>query len=277
MFQAIAKADLASLGELANELTTKENRRAAALLALDHFFSQFPELKSYKIHKMASFLGKFAEYAHLLHSIISHPDPLSSDSIRRLFCIREQSNTEYGLQLNSFLHNSAIGDRDGPLYSQNSAEALSKNDVVLALRKYLAKHLRERVTKENELCCEAPVFSLCLTSIMTDRCNFTSCAQEHVKREELDLERYNLRLGIHLQQMYILQLMFSANPYPLVHSRAMYVVACSYIGYCAYNHLACWSGSLTSMMHSNPRPTYRAPLLILTSLRYPVLRRACVS
>ena len=225
MFEAIARMDLATLEKLAPEFI-KGNRNAAALLALDHFFSQLPKLKSYKIHEVSSFLAEFLEYAHLLHVVISHADPLSSNSIRRLFCIREQSNTEYGLQLGSFLHGSATSDRNGPLYAQYSAVALSKKDVVSALRKYLSARLCERVTEENELCREAPVFSQCLTFIMIDRCNYAGCTQEHVKHEELDLKRYTPRLGIHLQQINILRLMFSVNPH-LPNRWATYVMAYS--------------------------------------------------
>lgn len=220
MFRAIAQADLASLDKLAY-VFLKGNRNPAALLALDHFFSRLPVLKSYNIHDMSLFLTKFLEYARLLHFIISHPDPLSVSSIRQLFCIREVSNTEYGLELGSFLHSSAIGDRDGFMYLHYSVAALSKNDVVSALRKYLAGHLCERVTKENDLCCDALVFSQYLTFIINDQCNRVNCPQEHVKLADLDSKRYNVRLGIHLQQMCILQRMYSVNPH--LHRRSTYV------------------------------------------------------
>jgi hypothetical protein len=160
MFRAIAEADLAGLEKLSRVFVEGE-RNAAALLALDHVFSRLPVLESYKLQEM----DQFRQYSRLLHQIISHADPLSDDGIKRLFCIREISNTEYGLGLGSFLHSSATGDRHGPMYLQPSVVALSKKEVVIALRKYLADYLRERVTEseENELCCEAVVFPPCLT------------------------------------------------------------------------------------------------------------------
>ena len=222
MFQAIAQANLADLDQFAL-LFIKGNRKAAALLALDHFFSRLPVLKSYTIQEISPFLAKFLEYTRLLRAIIVHPDPLNESSIRELFCIREVSSTEYGLEPGSFLHSSATGDRDGFVYLQYSVVSLSKNDVVSALRKYLAAHLHERVTEENDLCYDASVFSQCLTFIVNGYCNRANCPQEHVKLADLDSKRYNLRLAIHLQQICILQIMYSINRH--LHSRSTYVTA----------------------------------------------------
>ena len=210
MFRVISRVHLAGLEKLA-DVFIKENRKPAALLALDHFFSRLPgpELKSYKVQEMSLFLVQFLEYARLLHFIISHPDPLSISSVKKLFCIREISNTEYCMEPGSFLYVSATRNRDGLMDRQLSA--LSKNDMVSALRKYLAVHLCERVTEENNLCCDALVLSQCLTFIINGNCNHINCPQEHVRLADLNPKRYNVRLGIHLQQICILQVMYSVN------------------------------------------------------------------
>jgi hypothetical protein len=210
MFRAIAKADLAGLEKL-SQVFVEGERNAAALLALDHVFSCLPVLKSYKLQEMSRFLDQFRQYSRLLYQIIFLPDPLSRDGIKKLFCIREISNTEYGLELGSFLHSSATRDRYGPMDLQASVVALSKKEVVTALRKYLAGHLRERVTEENELCYKTVVFSPCLTYIVNKQCNRSDCPLDHVNLVELDAKYYNTRIGIHLQQMCILQHMYSAN------------------------------------------------------------------
>ena len=219
MFRAVSQVDSASLERLAY-VFIKGSRKPAALLALDHFFSHLPALKSYKVHEMSVFLVQFREYARLLHFIISHPDPLSITSIKKLFCIREVSSTEYRMELGSFLHSSVEGDRDGFMHRQFSVAALSKNDVTYVLRKYLAVHLRERVTEENDLCRRAPVFSQCLTFIVNGYCSRGHLPQEHVKLADLDSKRYNTRLAIHLQQITILQLMYSVNPHPHLYRRS---------------------------------------------------------
>ncbi|KAI9462690.1 hypothetical protein HD554DRAFT_2175805 [Boletus coccyginus] len=130
--------------------------------------------------------------ARLVHDIIYHPDPLSATSIKRLFCITEISNTEYGMELGSFLHSSATGDRDGPMYLQPSVVTLSKREMVAALQKYWRRTYANESPKRTELCFDAV---------------------EHVKSADLDSKRYNLRIGVHLQQICILQLMYSVNPH----------------------------------------------------------------
>ncbi|KAF8439470.1 hypothetical protein L210DRAFT_3480852 [Boletus edulis BED1] len=209
IFRAIAHADLPTLEKLSHVFM--EKRKATALLALDHFFSSLPALKSYKLQEVSLFLEKFRKYTRLLYQIISNADPLGTDRIKQLFCIREVSDTEYGLELGSFLHSSATSDPNGPMYLQPSVVALSKRQVVTALRKYVANHLRERVNEENDLCYEAVVFSPCLTHIITKQCNRDDCPLDHVVLADLDAKYYNTRISIHLQQMCILQCMYSAN------------------------------------------------------------------
>ena len=227
MFRAISQVDSASLKRLPY-VFIKGNRKAAALLVLDLFFGRLPVLRYYTVQQMSGFLAQFREYARLLHFIISHPDPLSISSIRRLFCIREVSSTEYRLDNGSFLHNSAAGARDGSMHRQSSVVvSFSKNGMISVLRKYLGERLRERITKENDSCCKALVFSQCLTFIVNDgRCNRPSCPQEHVKLADLNSERYKLRLAIHLQQIIILQMMYSVNP--LLRRRSVYAITCPY-------------------------------------------------
>ena len=155
MFRTIVHRDLASLETLPH-LFIKSRRNAAALLALDHVFSRVPVLKSHTLLEMSLFLNKFRRYTRLLHDIISHPDPLRVTSIRRLFCITKISNTEWGMEPGSFLHSSATGDRDGPMYLQTSVVTLSEREMVAAIQKYLALHLRER-HQQNILSLAGPV------------------------------------------------------------------------------------------------------------------------
>ncbi|KIK96874.1 hypothetical protein PAXRUDRAFT_273934 [Paxillus rubicundulus Ve08.2h10] len=212
MFQAIAQGDLATLDKLA--VTSLETgNKALLLLSLNHVFGRrLPPLKSAKLSEMSVFLTKFLTYTRLLYQVISHPDPVSSESIKRLFCISDVSSTECSMELGSFLHSCTTGHRDDPKYPRPSRVTLSRKDTVFTLRKYLAEHLHERVTAENELCCDAVVFSQCLSFLINGYCNRVECPQDHVVLSALDSRQYNARVCIHLQQISILQVMYSANP-----------------------------------------------------------------
>ncbi|KAF9229832.1 hypothetical protein BS17DRAFT_744362 [Gyrodon lividus] len=212
MFQAISQGDLASLDKLAATFLAEE-QNASALLALDHICGRrLLVLKSANLPETSVFLTKFLQYTRLLYQIISHPNPISSHSIKRLFCISEVSGTEYGMELGSFLHSYATSDRDDPKYPRPSKFTLSRRDTVFILRQSLAKHLREQVTAENELCHDAVVFSQCLAFIINGYCNRSGCPQDHIGLSALDATQYNARIYIHLQQIRILQTMYSANP-----------------------------------------------------------------
>ena len=263
MFRAIAQPDLSSLERLAN-VFLKQDRKAAALLALDHFFCRLPVLRAYQLQEMSLFLDKFLKYARLLHDIISHADPLSSRSIKRLFCITEISNTEYGMGLGSFLHSSATADRQRSKYFQRFIAALSKIEMVMALRKYLAAHLCERVIEENNLCRNAVVFTQCLTFIVNDQCNRSNCPQEHVKSTDLHAERYSLRIGVHLQQISILQLMYSVDAH--LPRQGKYVVIYFCVDGLLKERLASCTGSLTFTRPSTHSLMFRDLLLTLTYL-----------
>lgn len=225
MFRAIAGADLASLKKL-SRVFIEANRNATALLALDHVFSCLPELKSYKLQEMSHFLERFRQYSRFLYQVISHPDPLGINSIKRLFCIREISNNEYGLESRSFLRRSATSNHRGPMLPQPSVITLSKRQVVTALREYLAEYLRGQITKEDNLCHNAVVFSPCLTYIVTKQCKRDDCPLDHVNLADLDAKYYNTRIAIHLQQMCILQNMYSAYPRPPRRRRYVTIYYC---------------------------------------------------
>ncbi|KIJ21330.1 hypothetical protein PAXINDRAFT_164864 [Paxillus involutus ATCC 200175] len=212
MFQAIAQADLATLEKLAGNFLEKENN-ASALLSFDHVFGRrLPQLRSAKLAEMSLFLAKFLRYTTLLCDVIFHPDPVSSKSIKRLFCISEVSSTEYRIELGSFIYSCATGHCHEPKYPQSSKITLSRKDTVLTMRKYLAEHLRKRVTAENELCYDAAVFSQCLSFLINGYCSRVECPRDHVALSAVDSKQYNSRVRIHLQQICILHTMYSANP-----------------------------------------------------------------
>lgn len=273
MFRAIAQADLHTLEEL-SRVFIERKRNAAALLALARVFSRLPELKFLTLPEMSLFLDKFRTYVRLLHNIISHPDPLSASSIKRLFCITKISNTEYGMELGSFLHRSATHGHHGPTYLQRSDVTLSKREMVAALRKHLAAYLREWVTKENGLCCDAVVFSQCLTFIVYGECIHPgNCPQEHVRSVDLGSRRYNLRIGVHLQQISILQLMYSVNPH-LNRKEWCVVVYPYFVGDSLKIVVVSYTGSHLFTMFSTPSSIFKDQSPTSTYLGYLVLTKA---
>ncbi|KAF8838026.1 hypothetical protein BDN67DRAFT_972122 [Paxillus ammoniavirescens] len=213
MFQAVAEQDRQTLEKLATSFQEKGDD-TAALWSLDHFFARLPILRSATLQELTVFLGRYYAYARLLFVTVSHNDPIGDHSIRKLMGITEVSKDEFTIHPGAFLSRQpASTTNDAP--ASESQSSFSRQTLTRLLRDRMRDHLQAKVDAENKHCCEATVFSQCLSYIMTrnNLCNYVGCPQEHVPMTALDQAQYNARVGAHLQQMRILQLMYSAAPH----------------------------------------------------------------
>jgi hypothetical protein len=214
MFQGILGNSYGSLKNLQLAFQ-KHNHQPAALLCLDHVFSQEKDIRSFAVDEMAEFLETFHTYAQLLHVISTFPDPVGHRGIRRLFCIVQLPGDEFLIPSGTFLHTSATEIRQCAVFvsEHQSGYKASRRNVAELLRLSIRTVLKDKVSAVNDMCCKSPVFSQCLTFIVTGGCRRENCPQEHVPVSKLDCMYYNTRVAIHIWQILILQLMYSAHPY----------------------------------------------------------------
>ncbi|KAG6332615.1 hypothetical protein ID866_6474 [Astraeus odoratus] len=214
MFQAAAASDqdqATKLEKLATSFLEREER-IAALWCLDRFFTPLPLSLPDTLEGLTRFLREFYAYAHLLYIVASHNDPVGEPIIRQLFGITDLGNGTYVVHPGSFLPVS-VSETDPALNDvPTNTDLHSHKTLTDDLRERLRKHLREKVVAETTLCYNAKIFSQCLSYIIHGACNYIGCLQQHASLSSLDSAQYNMRVGIHLQQMRILQLMFSAFP-----------------------------------------------------------------
>lgn len=214
MFQSILRNNYGSLKDL--ELAfEKHNHQSATLLCLDHFFSQEIDITSLAVDEMASFLQKFHTYARLLRQISIFPDPVEHAGIRRLFSIVQLPGDEFLIPIGTFLHSSATEIRQATvLVSEHpSGYKASRRNVTELLHLSIRTVLKDKVMAVDAMCYNSPVFSPCLNFIITGSCRREKCPQEHVPASKLDRMHYNTRVAIHIWQILILQVMYSAHPY----------------------------------------------------------------
>ncbi|KAI6094857.1 hypothetical protein EDD16DRAFT_1502638 [Pisolithus croceorrhizus] len=193
------------------ESFTKRDEKVPALWCLNHVFSRLPQLFSATLEDFAHFLRKFYTYSHLLYIIASHNDPVGGRGVRRLFGIIQLSDDQYEVQPGSFILATprAVSTDDD---EQKSPSPSTRGQITGALKERVRLHLRYQVNAETRLCYNAKVFSQCLLYAVNGSCNYAKCKQHHVPPSSLDPAQYNARVGIHLQQMRILQLVYSAFP-----------------------------------------------------------------
>jgi len=214
MFQSILQNDYRSLENLRLAFM-KHDHKAAILLCLDHIFSQEMDIPSFSVDDMALFLPKFHDYARMLHHISMFPDPIGHQGILRLFSIVKLPGDEFLIPNRTFLYNSATKIRQATvLVSEHPCGyKSSRRNITELLRLSIRTVLTDKVLAVNDMCYKSPVFSQCLTFIVTGSCRRECCPQEHVPMSKLDRMYYNTRVAIHIWQILILQLMYSAHPY----------------------------------------------------------------
>ncbi|KAI6022560.1 hypothetical protein EDC04DRAFT_2606960 [Pisolithus marmoratus] len=212
MFQIVAAEELdrVTLEALAQSFM-EQNDNAAALWCLDHVFSRLPQLLSAKLEEFALFLRKFYTYSHLLYTVASQNDPVGERGVRKLFGITQLSDGQYVVQTGSFILATPSAESTTEDERTNSS-LYTHSHITDILKERVRSYLRYQVKAETGLCNNAKVFSQCLLHAINGSCNYGKCKQQHVPLSSLDSAQYNARVGIHLQQMRILQLVYSAFP-----------------------------------------------------------------
>ncbi|KAH7911824.1 hypothetical protein BJ138DRAFT_1005801 [Hygrophoropsis aurantiaca] len=210
IFDAILSEDLATLEKLA--IRFQDRHQAAVLLCLEHIFSRSLHIHAANVEEVSTLLRKFLVYIRLLYQLVSDMDPLSKTSMRKLLGISEISNNEYFVAQGTFLHICTQTRSVKFLTSTPAGITMSRTQLTEHMRTSLRGHLQQKVLEEDRLCQSAKAFSMCLTYSMSGQCNWERCRQSHVDRKTMDAKYYNARVGIHLQQISILQVMYSAEP-----------------------------------------------------------------
>ncbi|KAF9230368.1 hypothetical protein BU15DRAFT_69253, partial [Melanogaster broomeanus] len=210
MFQAAAEDDREALEKLATSFLEKGKDKTAALWTLDHCFSRLPPLVDVTLQELTVFLRRYYAYARLLFLVSSLNDPIGNHNIRKLMGITEVSHDKFNIYPGAFLSDQPTSTIDSAVQTLPSFNQQALNRL---LGERMREHLRVKVSEENKRCYKAKVLSQCLSFVMNDACNYGGCLQEHVPMTLLNQTQYNARIGVHLQQMCILQLLYSAQPH----------------------------------------------------------------
>ncbi|KAI6165387.1 hypothetical protein EDD17DRAFT_225222 [Pisolithus thermaeus] len=214
MFQTAAAEELdrATLEALA-ESFIKRDEKVAALWCLNHVFSRLPQLSSATLEDFALFLRRFYTYSHLLYIVASHNDPVGERDIRRLFGITQLSDDQYVVKPGSFILTTPSAESTTKdVDEKTNASPYTQAQITNALKDRVRSYLRYQVNAETRLCYKSKILSQCLLYAINGSCNYAKCQQRHDPLSSLDSVQYNARIGLHLQQMRILQLVYSAFP-----------------------------------------------------------------
>ncbi|KIN93343.1 hypothetical protein M404DRAFT_515786 [Pisolithus tinctorius Marx 270] len=198
-FRAVQKSPSAEEVYRLGEEFSDRGEHTLALMAFDVFFSRMPTLSVHP-SKLDTFLKRFEKYVRLLASVISDETPFraTDPQVRKVFGIVPLSDHNYTVRGGTFLHRR---------FTENRYLATEIN-----LKVHLKAHLRKKVLEEYDISYVSQAFSTqCPYFVLhRRRCQQKHCNRHHVPMMSLDAALYNMKVNVHLQQIRILDLMFSA-------------------------------------------------------------------
>ncbi|KAI6095427.1 hypothetical protein EV401DRAFT_1188199 [Pisolithus croceorrhizus] len=204
-FCAVQKSPFAEEVYQIGEEFSSRGEEAMALMAFNVFSSQLATLHSTRAAELDIFLKRFERYIRLLISIVSNEIPfrVTDSKVMRVFGIVPSHDRSYSVMAGTFLHRKFL---------QNRYLSTEINDLLMAqLQAQLQAHLRKKLQDENNASLTSRAFSThCPYSIMHGcYCHKKHCNQQHERRLCLNAASYNMKINLHLQQIRILDLMFS--------------------------------------------------------------------
>ncbi|KAF8151989.1 hypothetical protein K438DRAFT_1988110 [Mycena galopus ATCC 62051] len=205
MFQAICGREISTLQRLGELFET--TNPIAALLCLDHCFTNPPKIQALRVDGVSGELRVFLCYIKLLNTF-TWADPCAHPLVEKLFGYIRQGDNDFLVSKHTFLY-SALGEGHPAFRRANMEEnmesiILDGSELRDVYHQTLKERLRLRVLQENEMCKKTRAFSPCLTfSVFEGQCNRVDCPLEHLPPPTR--EEYNLRVRIHLQQILIFQ------------------------------------------------------------------------
>jgi hypothetical protein len=218
MFKAIRNKDYSNLLSLGYRLGIA-GAKAASLLCLDHAFRTGRKLATASEAEVSLYLRQFYTYLHLLRDIttehsVQHP------GVRRLFGLSfSDSDGTYLVLSGTYLHKFIVKASWPALRSGDEGLYLSSSQASGYLRFSILEHLRIRVDHHGLACGDVKAFEpCCISYTVFGQCNSSECRRQHINVRKATKDWFSLRVGIHLQQIMILQV--GAQSYTLVRDLA---------------------------------------------------------
>lgn len=206
MFRLIISNDHSQLSELGNSFLKRRNVNAA-VLCLDHFFKQIPQLLDEDIENTMRDLQQFFDYVRILHDLAIHVDPTRDTQAQKLFGIQAGENGTIVLSPDNFL-STYIRAQD---ILSGGKSVLDSDKFLKHFRRCLCSRLLDRVTKENSACIQAPALyrQFCLKHLVCKSCESSPCERSHISP---DNRWFRAWIKAHLLQILIYHSISSLVP-----------------------------------------------------------------
>lgn len=173
-----------------------------ALRCLDHLLRQPPRMQNDDATSVSRYLEDYHTYGRLMRAVVIDWKKTQATALLGLVEIVDESNV--GLQEYRVLSTSVLHE-----HSRNEASS-DENDVVIGadrlseiIRLVLGQRMQRRLEDEHNVCLHTRAFRPCIHAAVTGYCSRPTCPCDHIPRESLDVESFNLRIRLHMQQILI--------------------------------------------------------------------------
>ncbi|KAF8491287.1 hypothetical protein JB92DRAFT_2753228 [Gautieria morchelliformis] len=206
-FILILKKNTGQLLDLARaSYRTPKSNHMVALLCFDHILCQPPRMHNDNAKCVSRYLEDYDMYGQLMRAVII--DWKQAHAARLLGLAEVVGESTVGIQEFHVLSTSVLHEylRDGTSSDDNGI-IISADRLPGAIRFVLGQRMMHRLSHEHDVCLHTRAFRPCINMAVTGACHRPTCPHDHLLREAHDLESFNLRMRLHMQQILIVHRM----------------------------------------------------------------------
>jgi hypothetical protein len=173
-----------------------------ALRCFDHILRQPPRMLSDNATVVSRYLEDYDAYAQLMRLVVMDWKRAGAAALLGLVEVAGESTVR--VQEFHVLPTSALYE-----YSRESLSG-DEHDITISadrlegiIRSALGQRMLRRLQDEHKACLSTKVFRPCINVAVIGRCLRPNCPHDHVSRDSHNLESFNLRIRLHMQQILI--------------------------------------------------------------------------
>lgn len=201
----IVDPDIGQLRRLAFNFLKRSNR-TAALMCLDHLFSQAPSFQKATLMETESLLSRYLTYVRHLDQLWRDDQFSEGSNCQKIFAFEVQQEDRYLLPSNTFLHRS-VSNMRGILNDPPSEYICSREELGHVISTAILERIKMRVKIQEHACRGTRGFSPCLNTLFPGRnCFNESCQFQHTPPNEITLDWFHARLRFLFLEFQILRL-----------------------------------------------------------------------
>lgn len=206
MFKTIASSDFDALLQLGKKFYVDFHDIPASLLCFDHVFIRPFRLQNMECPELSELLEGFLMYTEELRKLSFQYEAFSDAAIQRLFGFQTSENQIVTVPNSSYMYTFLFNS--GALRSREDGFiTMLSNDFMPSFSQALRNRIEVRVHAEHIELSGSPIFRPCLVHAVYGECNTADCHTRyaHIAKEKMNVEWYNARVRVVLQQIQICQ------------------------------------------------------------------------